>query len=74
MPCYVDHELTAASAERRPFSWRSFFSVAIDRARTHYRQRRERQELMAYIASDHRAAADIGASNYHGRDRSGLIF
>jgi hypothetical protein len=74
MSCYLDHELIAASTDHRAFSWRSLFSAAIDRVRTRYRQRRDREELNAYLASDHRASADIGVSNYHGRDRSGLIF
>jgi hypothetical protein len=74
MSCYLDRELTTSSVERRPFSWRSWFGAAIDQVRTRYRQRRERQELITYIASDYRAAADIGASNYYGRDRSRLLF
>jgi uncharacterized protein YjiS (DUF1127 family) len=48
--------------EHRPISWRIFFDGAVETVKTWARRRRQRQELLDYIAVDHRAAADIGIS------------
>jgi hypothetical protein len=44
------------------------FGRAVDRIRSSIARRRQRWELRNYLASDHRAAADIGVRNYYDRD------
>ncbi len=60
MSSYIHNEASAAFAERRSFSWRAIFSRVMGLACTCRERRRQRQELFDYLASDHRAAADIG--------------
>jgi hypothetical protein len=62
MSHYPHAEPAATFARRRPISWRLFFQAAIDMARTRTRHRQQRQELLDYLASDHRAAADLGVN------------
>jgi hypothetical protein len=45
--------------------WRAVFHRAVDRIRASLVRRRQRQELREYLASDYRAAADIGIANYY---------
>lgn len=61
-------ESTAAFAERRWYPSRTFFSSVIDIMRTWIRRRQQRQELLDYMAIDHRAAADIGATGNEARE------
>ena len=56
MSCYSHSETDAAFAVPRTFS---FFAV-LSRVADHFRRARERQELINYLASDHRAARDLG--------------
>jgi hypothetical protein len=58
----------AAFAERRSPTWRSVFGRAVDRMRSSIARHRQRRELRNYLASDHRAAADIGVRNYYDCD------
>jgi hypothetical protein len=51
-----------AFTEHLSFSIRAFAKNALERIRTSIKRRRERRELLDYIASDHRAAADLGIS------------
>lgn len=46
--------------EGRFFSWRTLSSSIINTALTWLSRRQQRQELLDYLAMDHRAAADIG--------------
>jgi uncharacterized protein YjiS (DUF1127 family) len=53
---------------RRPISWRVFFDGASETVRSWIERRRQRQELLDYIAIDHRAAADLGVTGNEARD------
>lgn len=68
MSHYLDGESVAAFAESQPFSWRAFFKSAADTARTWLKRRRERQELLDYLAMDHRAARDLGIDRSNARE------
>jgi uncharacterized protein YjiS (DUF1127 family) len=64
-------EVTSTFIERRLFSWRPLTrgAVRIFRALFHIvgtwrSRRRQRRELFEFLASDHRAAADIGITRY----------
>jgi hypothetical protein len=57
-----------AFTERRSPTWRAVFDRAVDRMRSSIARRRQRWELRDYLASDYRAAADIGVRNYYDRD------
>jgi uncharacterized protein YjiS (DUF1127 family) len=59
---YLYGESVAALAEGRSFSWRAYVHAAVDTVRTWPTRRRQRQELLDYMAIDHRIAADIGLS------------
>jgi hypothetical protein len=56
MSCYSHSERDAAFAAPRTFS----FGALLRRVADHVRRARERQELIDYLASDHRAARDLG--------------
>jgi hypothetical protein len=60
MSCYSHSERNAAFAPPRTLS---FFAV-LSRVADHLRRARERQELIDYLASDHRAARDLGITIY----------
>jgi hypothetical protein len=64
MSCYSHSEKGAAFAERQTFSLRTLFGVIADRFRRARDRRRQRQELIDYLASDHRAARDLGITVY----------
>lgn len=68
MSHYLDGESVAALAESRSFSWRTFFKSAADTARTWLKRHRERQQLLDYLAIDHRAARDIGVDIGNARE------
>jgi hypothetical protein len=63
MSCYSHSEKDAALAAPWKFSFRAVLSFAdhLHRARD---RRRQRQELIDYLASDHRAARDLGITIY----------
>jgi uncharacterized protein YjiS (DUF1127 family) len=68
MSCYSQTEMGAASAPRRTFSLRSVFNRVVDRVRAARNRRRQRRELIEYLASDHRAAKDLGITTYEARN------
>lgn len=68
MTHYLYRESVAALAERRSISWRPAIHSAAEMVRNWIRRRQARQELLDYMAIDHRAAADLGASGNDARD------
>jgi len=60
MSCHAQTETKAAFAAGRTFSLRAAFSRVVERIRTAHQHRRQRQELIDYLASYHRAAQDLG--------------
>lgn len=64
-------EAASTFAERRSLSWRSLrrravsiFPILFRSVATWHSSRRQRRELFEFLASDHRAAADIGITRY----------
>jgi uncharacterized protein YjiS (DUF1127 family) len=53
-------ENLAAFTQGRTFSWRASFARLADTAQTWRRRQRERRELLYFLATDHRAAMDLG--------------
>jgi uncharacterized protein YjiS (DUF1127 family) len=70
MSCRFQGRSAATFAQRRPFSWRAIFNAVVERARSGLARRRQRLELLDYMANDHRAAADIGITSYEARNWS----
>jgi uncharacterized protein YjiS (DUF1127 family) len=68
MSYYAQTKPSVAVAARRTFSLRSVFNRVVDRLRAAGRRRRQCQELMDYLASDHRAAADLGITPHDARN------
>jgi uncharacterized protein YjiS (DUF1127 family) len=75
MECIMSDRILAEAAspftERRSLSWRSLrrsavriFHVLFRTVGTWRSRRRQRRELFEFLASDHRAAADIGITRY----------
>jgi len=64
MSCYSHSEKDAAFAAPRTFSLRAVLSRVVDHLRRARERRRQRQELIDYLRSDHRAARDLGISIY----------
>ncbi len=65
MSCYPHVETSAAAlALRRKHSPRSFVRWIIEQLRAANERSRQRQELRDYLASDHRAAADLGIGKF----------
>jgi uncharacterized protein YjiS (DUF1127 family) len=60
MSQYLNGESIAAFAESRSFSSRAFLQRAIDTVLMWRKRQREREELLRYLALDHRAGTDIG--------------
>jgi len=60
MSQYLDGESVVAFAETGSISWRASLQRAIETVRNWRRRRRERDELLNYLAMDHRAGSDIG--------------
>jgi hypothetical protein len=61
MSCYSQTQTAAEFDARQTFSLRrAVFSGVIGRVRVACNRRRQRQELIEYLASDHRAANDLG--------------
>jgi uncharacterized protein YjiS (DUF1127 family) len=64
-------EATSTFTERRSFSWRRLtrrtvriFPALFRMVGAWRSRRRQRRELFEFLASDHRAAADIGITRY----------
>jgi uncharacterized protein YjiS (DUF1127 family) len=70
MASILHREAAAGLTELQPLSWRALIKSVVDRVRTYPKHRRERQELLEYIASDHRVAADLGINMDTARDWS----
>lgn len=70
MSRYFQGGSAAAFAQHRPYSRRAIFNAVVERARSCLARRRQRLELLDYVASDHRAAADIGITSYEARNWS----
>jgi uncharacterized protein YjiS (DUF1127 family) len=66
MSC-LPHAQSARLATRRYFNWRRFSERVMDLARRCRERRRQHQELLDFMEQDHRAAADIGMTNYDAR-------
>jgi uncharacterized protein YjiS (DUF1127 family) len=75
MECIMSDRIFAEAGspftERRSFSWRSLRRSALSILPISFRtvatwrsRRRQRRELFEFLASDHRAAADIGITRY----------
>jgi hypothetical protein len=60
MSCYSQTETAAAFAARQTLSLRAIFSRVFGRVRVARNRRRQRKELIEYLARDHRAANDLG--------------
>lgn len=68
------HRESAALLIKRRTAWRTPWRRAIERLRAHCVRQRQRQELLDYIASDYRAARDIGISTGEARGWSQCPF
>jgi hypothetical protein len=62
MSCYIEPDVAAAVTPLRISSWREIFRGAVAWVRACWQRQRERRELFVFIASDYRAAADIGVT------------
>lgn len=74
MSCYAETKTGAAVAARRTFSLRHLFDRAVERLRAAHQRRKQCHELIDYLASDHRAASDLGITLNEARNlcRQGL--
>jgi uncharacterized protein YjiS (DUF1127 family) len=68
MSRYLDGESVAAFAGSRTFSWRAFCKSITDVPRIWLKRQQDRQELLDYLATDHRAAMDIGIDRSNARE------
>jgi uncharacterized protein YjiS (DUF1127 family) len=68
MSRYLDGESVAAFAGSRAVSWRALFKSITDVPRIWLTRQQERQELLDYLAMDHRAAMDIGIDRSDARE------
>jgi hypothetical protein len=59
---------SVAAAANQTLSLRSVFKSVVDRFRAASQRRRQCQELIDYLASDHGAAADLGISPHEARN------
>lgn len=64
MSCYWQAEATAAAAPSRALFVAALCRRAMVWLRSRRQRRREREELLAFLAADHRAASDIGVTTY----------
>ena len=60
-------EHAGAFLKERTQPWRTFGSRIIEGVWAFWLRRKQRQELLEYIASDYRAAADIGVTSGEAR-------
>jgi hypothetical protein len=66
---YSQTEIPAVvAAERHAASLRAVLGWIIKRIRTARHHRRQHQELIDYMASDHRAARDLGIASHEVRN------
>lgn len=68
MSYYAQTQTSVAASARQTFSLRSIFNRVVDRLRAADQRRRQYQELIDYLASDHRAAADLGITPHEARN------
>jgi uncharacterized protein YjiS (DUF1127 family) len=68
MSRYLVTETTAGFAPRPAFSWRAFFNRAAGAFQIWRERQKQRREIIDYMASDHRVAADIGVTRHDARD------
>jgi len=61
---YLQAECSAPIVPSARFSVRAFCRRTVVWLRACRQRRRERAELLAFMATDHRAAADIGVTRY----------
>jgi len=64
MSCCSHSERDAAFAAPRTFSLRAVLGRVADHLRRAHERRRQRQELIDYLRSDHRVARDLGITIY----------
>jgi len=67
MSCCAQTRTGVAVAARRTFSLRSVINRVVERVRTAHQRRKQCQELIDYLASDHRAANDLGITIHEAR-------
>jgi hypothetical protein len=60
----------AAAVASHGFSMHGIVSRIVERIRRARDRRRQRQELVDYLASDHRAARDLGITSHEARNFS----
>ena len=65
MSSYSQSGPASTFVDRRLPSLRAVFVGAVARVRASRTRRKQHRELLDYLASDHRAAADIGITNYN---------
>ena len=68
MSRYIVGESVGAFSGSRRFSWHAFSQRLIDTARLWRKRERDRLELLHYLASDHRAAGDLGIDRSNARE------
>jgi hypothetical protein len=68
MYCCSQTETGAAFAARPTPSLRTVFNRVVERLRVARDRRRQCRELIEYLASDHRAANDLGITIYEARN------
>jgi hypothetical protein len=68
MSCHSQTEMGPAFAARRTVSLRAVFNRVVERLRVARNRRRQCRELIEYLASDHRAANDLGITIYEARN------
>ena len=68
MSCCSRTETGALFATRRTFALRTVFNRVVERLRAARDCRRQRRELIEYLASDHRAAKDLGITMHEARN------
>jgi uncharacterized protein YjiS (DUF1127 family) len=70
MAFFLHRETIAGLRQRRLPSRQALIASIAVRMRAYFKRQRERQELLEYIASDHRAANDLGINMDTARDWS----
>lgn len=68
MSRYLDGESFAFLAGNRSFSWVALFNSVGHTIQIWRRRQRERQELIKYFATDHRAPNDLGVDRANAHD------
>lgn len=74
MSRYLQAEASAAIAPARTFFIATLFRRAVAWLRACRQRRQERAELLWFMATDHRAAADIGVTTYEAMNWSNRPF